>query len=254
MSSGGHSNSLNNAVAMVHFQVTDSPTMTMHLSPTPIIRAPRIPLELQRVFLASNRGETVNVPPKNAFQVFPRNKSKSIGMRKVKSCELFTLLDSSSSEYDDLSVCEERKRPRRNRRMLKFAEGEATLEYDQRKPTNRCHNIKFVPKQVDAIPISPLRTKDGPEWSDSDASPALKPSLYLPKVDASRWNNVCNEFFPHSSLPVQRHVRRSSMDCAPHFPIRRKSETRVHPIPRRSSMDSVPKLPRRSGAELCMAN
>ena len=206
-------------------------------APAPIIRAPRIPLELQRVFLASNRGQVVNVPPRNAFQVFP--------MRKVKSCELLSnlLCSSSSSELDGLSD-DEGDRRRRGRRMLKFASGDAMLEFDQRKPTNRCHSSK------DQSPISPVRTMDVHELDVH----VPKPALHLPTIDASRWNLTLDEkcsLDSRPSLPTRNATRRASTDSAPSFPVRRKSLSQG--FQRRSSVDSVPKLPRRSGGELCFA-
>lgn len=213
--------------------------------PAPIIRAPRIPLELQRVFLASNRGQTVNVPPRNAFQVFP--------LRKVKSCELFRALEysSSSSEHEDLSD-DEGRRPRRGRRMLKFASGDATLEFDHRTPTNLCHNTAMVAKQLDQSPVSPVRTVDVHELDVP--VPVQKPILHLPTINVSRWNLTRDEkcfLDSRPSLPTRKDARRASIDSAPTFPRRRKSASKA--FPRRSSVDSIPRLPQRSGAELCLA-
>lgn len=63
-----------------------APTMAKG-EPSPILKT-RVPLELQKIFLASNRGETVVEPPKNGlgFKVFERRlfrRSSSFGGRRT---------------------------------------------------------------------------------------------------------------------------------------------------------------------------
>jgi hypothetical protein len=239
--------------------------------PAPIIRAPRIPLELQRVFLAFNRGETVTEPPKNAFKVFPRNKSSSVHMRKVKSCEdFFDLCSSSFSSdsdfaFDESSVDEERC-PRRGKRQLSFAAGDTLVEFDKRKPTNQCYHLSPI-MSAKAVSFVKFDTYESPDQENRYNTGLLELNLPIVIDVASRWQATFDTSKLCDSMPSPPKRRNSlhggSMDCTPSFPVRRNSGSQSNTTlqatctndayPRRTFIDCMPRQPRRPEAGICSA-